>query len=103
MAHRMENFYITPVGITNLGILLLYINYSNHLLLEAVYNNIKVHCDNHLLFQLTSKKNIKFIDKTESEQIYDFTDVTELEVFPGKTKNEFSEFHKEISITGKEN
>lgn len=67
MAHRMENFYITPVRNTTLGILHLYINYSKHLLLEAVYSNITVHCDNHRLFQLASKKTVYWQNRVRAE------------------------------------
>lgn len=58
MARRVENFYIIPVRNTTLGILLEYINYSKLWLLEAVYINMKVNCDNHHVFQLASKKTV---------------------------------------------
>lgn len=63
----MEYFYIIPVRNTTLGVLLLYINYSKHLLLEDVYSNVKVLSDNHRLFQLASKK--QFIDKTVGAEL----------------------------------
>lgn len=96
MAHRMEHFYITPVGITNLGILLLYINYSNHLLLEAVYSNIKVHCDNHLLFQLTSKKLLNLLTKQSRSRFMTLRTWLSSRSFLEKLKTNFQSFIKKF-------